>query len=242
VISNRLIFLTTEPTWAYLHPKDPASAASWRERGEKVFRALNPFFDIASGLHARRDTSLARQLLYSMKMYRHGAATGIYGLEFICKWSGLEGLVCGGEREAKRALLLQRMPALFAAEKAAVEAKMKELWNLRNEAVHEARAFYSEHLDESKLLALETDEVERLFLAVVVFALDHIDRADSVKTLWPFAAGYQLPAFASQKRPDDMPRYAVTNFLLNPHLIGKGFGALIDAAFAQQTPPATPTP
>lgn len=231
------LFLTGEPTWAYLHPKDPASAANWRERGEKVFRALFPFFDIASGLHPRRDTSLSRQLLYSMKMYRHGAATGIYGLEFICKWSALEGLVCGGERDGKRALLLDRVPALFPAERPAIETTVKELWILRNEAVHEARAFYSEHLDDGQLLALEIDKVEHLFLAVVVFALDHLDRADSVKTLWPFAAGYQMPAFVTQKRPSDMPRFAVTNFLLNPHLIGTGVGALIDAAFASQTPP-----
>jgi hypothetical protein len=48
------LFLTGEPTWAYFRPNDPASAANWRERGEKVFPALFPFFDIASGLHSRR--------------------------------------------------------------------------------------------------------------------------------------------------------------------------------------------
>ncbi len=184
------LFLTGEPTWAYLRSEDPASADSWRERCEKVFQALFPFFDIASGLHEQRDTSLCRQLLYSMKMYRHGAATGTYGLEFICKWSALEGLVCGGERDGKRMLLLNRVPALFRTDRAVIEEKVKELWTLRNEAVHEARAFHTDHLHESSVLAIEIEEVERLFLAVVVFALDHLDKADSVKALWPFAAGY----------------------------------------------------
>jgi hypothetical protein len=171
-----------------------------------------------------------------MKMYRHGAATGRYGLEFICKWSGLEGLVCGGERNRKREMLLQRVPALFPAERSAIETTVKELWILRNEAVHEARAFYREHLDEGQVRALEIDNVEHLFLAAVAFTLDYLDRADSVKTLWSFAAGYQLPVFVTQKRPSDIPRFAVTNYLLNPYLIGTGISAIIDAAFANQAP------
>ena len=228
------LFLTGEPTWAYLRPKDPASEEIWRSRCEQVYHALLPFFDIASGLHAQRDTSLSRQLLYSMKMYRHGAATGIYGLEFICMWSALEGLVCGGERDAKRAMLVDRLPSLFPAERAEVEEKVKGLWTLRNEAVHEARAFHTDHLHESSVLALEIDALERLFLAVVIFTLGHLDRADSVKTLWPFAAAYQLPAFASQRRPSDMPRFVVTNYVLNTHLVGKGFGAINDAVFLRQ--------
>ncbi len=227
------LFLTAEPTWAYLHSKDPASVENWKKRGEKVFEALSPFFDIASGLHAQRDTSLSRQLLYSMKMFRSGAATGSYGLEFICKWSALEGLVCGGERDGKRAMLLDRLPALFPSERNAVAEKVKELWTLRNEAVHEARAFHTDHLHESRVLAIEIEEVERLFLAVVVFALHHLDKSDSVKSLWHVVTGYQLPSFATQKRPNDMPRYVVTSYMADTHLVGKGFGMINDAIFAQ---------
>ncbi len=169
-----------------------------------------------------------------MKMYRHGAATGIYGLEFICKWSALEGLVCGGEPAGKLAMLLNRMPALFPAARTTVEEKVKEL-KLRNEAVHEARAFHTDHLSDSNMLSrLKSTRWRQLFLAVVVFAFDHLGKADSVTTLWPLVVGHQLPTFASQQRPSDMPRYVITSYMLNTHLIGKGFGAINDAAFAQQ--------
>ncbi len=169
------------PGWAYLEAKDAHIKDAWRKRCSQVFEAVNPFFDIVAGLHSQRSTALSRQLMYSMKLYRHGVSTGVYGLEFICKWSALEGLVCGGERR-KKLLIISRLSTLFDGQEEKLP-DLQHLWRLRNEAVHEARAFHSDHLHEANPLAIEIHQVENLFSCVVIFALAHIDRADSLQAL-----------------------------------------------------------
>ena len=219
-----------DPGWVYFQPKDPTSDKVWQQRCKMVFHMLFPFFDVIAQLHPRRDTSLSRQLMYSMKMYRHGAATGVFGLEYICKWSALEGLVCGGERHRKLALLKKRIPKLFLNESSRVAAKVAELWKLRNEAVHEARAFDSDYLHEAPLLGPQIEEVELLFSTVVIFALANIDRADSVQALWTYAASFTAPEWA-KKRPRDMPRMAMEKIRFQTKLTISGGGALFDNAF-----------
>ena len=78
-----------------------------------------------------------------MKMYRAGAQTEDFGLEFICKWSALEGLVCGGELRNKGQLLRDRLSALLPSPPGETEMLVKELWKFRSQAVHEALAFKS---------------------------------------------------------------------------------------------------
>lgn len=98
--------------WAYFNAKEESSNIRWEEQQRELFRSLLSFFDIAMSLHPSGNCPLSRQLLYSMKMFRHGAMTGIFGLEYLCKWSALEGMICGGEQGKKR-LLLTRLPMLF---------------------------------------------------------------------------------------------------------------------------------
>ena len=215
--------------WAYLQPKNPGSEAAWQKRCKMLFQTLFPFFDVVAQVHSRRNTSLSRQLMYSMKMYRHGAATGVFGLEYICKWSALEGLVCGGEPHKKLALLKKRIPQLFPNQSSAIEAKVAELWELRNEAVHEARAFDSDYLHEAPLLGPQIEEVELLFSAVVMFALANIDLADSVQTLWELAASFTLPEWAA-KRTSDMPRMSIKKLRFDTKLAITGGGALFDTS------------
>lgn len=219
-----------DPGWAYFQAKDPTSDAVWRQRCKMVFHTLFPFFDVIAQLHPRHDTSLSRQLMYSMKMYRHGAATHVFGLEYICKWSALEGLVCGGERHRKLALLKNRIQQLFPNECPPIAAKVAELWDLRNEAVHEARAFDSDYLHEAPLLGPQIEEVELLFSTVMMFALANIDRADSVQALWAYTASFTVPEWA-KKRPRDMPRMAMTKIRFRPKLAITGGGAFFDSAF-----------
>jgi hypothetical protein len=231
---NSYLIELGEDGWAYFQPKKTGSEAAWRKRCTMVFRALFPFFDVISQLHPHRDTSLSRQLMYSMKMYRHGAATGVFGLEYICKWSALEGLVCGGEPHRKLALLKKRIPQLFPKERSTVEAKVTELWKLRNEAVHEARAFDSDYLHEAPLLGPQIEQVELLFSTVLMFALANIDRAESVQTLWEHTASFKLPEWVA-KRPHDMPRVAMKNFRVDTKLAITGGGAFFDTAFSAAT-------
>lgn len=227
---NILLIELGDSGWAYFQAKQSSSEAIWQSRCKSVFHALFPFFDVVAQLHSRRDTSLSRQLMYSMKMYRRGAATGVFGLEYICKWSALEGLVCGGERNRKLTFLKKRIPQLFPNKYSAIATQVSDLWDLRNEAVHEARAFDSDHLHEAPLLGPQIEQVELLFLTVVLFALVNLDRADSVQTLWTHAASFTLPNWAAM-RPQDMPRMAMTKPRFNTKLAIVGGGALFDSAF-----------
>jgi hypothetical protein len=46
-------------------------------------------------------TELRRQLAYSVKMFRQGIISGDPGIEYLCKFSALEGLVCGSQTKNK---------------------------------------------------------------------------------------------------------------------------------------------
>jgi hypothetical protein len=218
--------------WAYFNPKDESSNARWKKQQTDLLKSLFPFFDIAMSLHAQCQTALSRQLLYSMKMFRHGAMTRIFGLEYLCKWSALEGLVCAGE-QGKRRLLLQRLPLLFPSKGPEFVEALQKLWTVRNEAIHEAKAFDSDHLHEAPLLGPHIETVEFLFKNVVVFALSQISQAGTVEDLWKTVDSYK-PPFDIQERPADMPRMAMKKFVMPIDVMVKNGGTLIDAAFAAQ--------
>ena len=225
------IVVICEPTWAYFKTRDTGVEKAWADRCDTIFQLVLPFFDIVAGVHRQGDSELARQLSYSLKMYRHGLDVRVYGLEFICKWSALEGLVCGGTRSGKRRLLIERLSALFGDDRREVEAQVQSLWITRNDAVHEAKAFRSARLTDSSPLSQPIEWTNELFLAVVTFAIAHLDRVESVTDLWTKTADYRLPATAMQPRPKEMPRFMVTACRLRTGAVWKGAGAHIDGLF-----------
>lgn len=220
------------PQWIFMESDNDEPAALWRDRNDKLFAAINPFLDIASGAHPRCGTPLCRQLLYSMKMFRWGRTVGDFGLEFVCKWSALEGLVCGGETSNKTQLLRSRIPLLFP-NSINTKATVEKLWKFRHEAVHEARAFHSDKLHDSPPFAVEMDEVELFFRAVFVFALASVNTAATVKDLWSSTAGFSAPPEVLQQRPHAIARFPASNILLTSGFSIQGGGKLFDLAFAQ---------
>lgn len=226
--------------WAYFNAKEESSNARWQTQQRDLFRSLFAFFDIAMSLHAKRNSLLSRQLLYSMKMFRHGAMTGIFGLEYLCKWSALEGMICAGEQGKKR-LLLTRLPLLFPTKGPEFLETLSKLWNIRNEAIHESRAFDSDHLHEAPALGPHIETVEFLFTNVVIFALSRINESDTIESLWRGVASYK-PKTVIQERPADMPRMAIKKFVMPIKVAIKNGGTVIDAAFtSQQNASATPS-
>jgi len=209
--------LLFDSQWSYFDSHDESSV-SWAGQSEQIFKQLWPFFDVVAGVHARQATPLAQQLLYSMKMYRQGARASMDGVEFICKWSALEGLVSVGE-QPKRQKLVERLEALFIDRKAEIPAIVSKLWAIRNNAVHEARV---------SGVAEPIQQVDELFLGVSTFAIAHLDQADSLEQLWVFAPSFQMPAFVKQTRPG---RYRILGGTM-PAARRPGGGKLIDAVFA----------
>lgn len=230
-----LIGLLFGSQWTYIKSNDQNAEDAWEEGSSKLFKQLRPFFDVVTDIHARCGTPLARQLIYSMKMYRHGVSAVMEGVEFICKWSALEGVVCAGAKR-KRQTLLQRLSALFSERQAEIEATVANLWNVRNEAVHEARAFRSSQLTDSHPLVRPIARVDELFLGVVVFALAQLDDVDSLDALWEVAPTFTLPDFSKQIRPG---RYRIEGTTWPVAQEPEG-GKHLDALFAAGEPLSNP--
>jgi hypothetical protein len=181
--------------------KGKDGADEWAKRNASVFDTVFPFFDVVTGEHAASKTALARQLSHSLKMYRHGAATQVFALEYIAKFSALEGLVCGGTKSGKGKMLRERIPLLFRTDSTVDAALIDKLWEFRNASVHESQGFYSEFSSETKPVQVHIDKIERLFAGVVIFAVVHLGVAADVAHLWNHVTKYSLPEFARSHRP-----------------------------------------
>ncbi len=48
--------------WAELNPKSPSDTTDWFSRNETYFQGLLTFFDLASGVHSKRETGLGAQI------------------------------------------------------------------------------------------------------------------------------------------------------------------------------------
>jgi hypothetical protein len=114
-------------------------------------------------------------------------------------------------------------------------AKTRDLWELRCEASHQAKTFYDSDVPGSKIIQSEIILVEYYLLGVLIFALDHLEMANTVDELWSAAQGYSLPEYALCERPADMPKLQILNFLIETRLKATGAGARIDAVYASRT-------
>lgn len=182
-----------------------------------MVRRFVPFFDVASGEHKNADSELARQLVLSMRLYRYGCEVGTYdaayGVEFLCKWAALEGLIRGKSGPPQIAdTLKDRVPLVFpASERSKIKGIVKKLWKFRNDAAHGAKVFYFPHMDESHPLAIEMDEVDRLFVAVAGFAINHLNDVMKVEELWVNARNYTPVPELYEARPKELVKFAARN-------------------------------
>jgi hypothetical protein len=214
--------------WTYIRTTDQEAEDRWTNHRPELFKQLWPFFDVVAGLHARSDTALARQLSHSMKMYRQGASAVMEGVEFICKWTALEGLVCAGVQWRKFEALKKRLPSLFPTRQQEIGTMVTNLWKARNEAVHEARAFRSPHVTNSHPLVGPIGNVDELFLGVATFAIAQLQNVDSVEALWDTASTFVLPDFAKHIRPGRFRIQGTTATLMDV----PGGGDHLDGLFA----------
>ncbi|MDB6122467.1 MAG: hypothetical protein JWQ71_1460 [Pedosphaera sp.] len=222
--------------WAHFHPNTPDSAAKWQERELKLFGRLLTFFDIVAGGDPKYKNDLGFQVGYSAKMFRCGGQAKNFGVEYLCKFSALEGLVCGAEKEGKEKLLKERLARLFAKSPRDVKKDVKRLWKLRCEASHQAKAFYDEEIPDSNQLQTETVLIEYFLTGVLVFALDQVENAKSVAELWTMLPGYTLPDYALFERPADMPKLPIMNMVRDTKLYWRDAGLLVDMVYKQFLP------
>jgi len=152
--------------------------------GEFVLKQLLPAFDVASGIHANSQNEVADQLSTLAKMYRHGRLALDLQMQFLSKFTAMEGLVCGSQQNGHGQLLRTRLPELFKARLST--ARINELWKLRCRASHAGAGSWRE-------FSAALPDVELLVVGCAIFAAEHLKQVNTIKDLWPRASGYSLP-------------------------------------------------
>lgn len=196
----------------YVHG-GPEDTAAWNARTNELRARLILFYELAADTHSKAQSELGFQLRHSLRMFRYGIESRCFGVEFICKFCALEGLVCGNAKAMKKRLLLDRLGALFRSDPSA-KTLIEEFWNYRSEAVHTAQAFDNGTLDQGAVLGVHIEPLSRIFRAAVVFALDHLHEVGTVDELWSKVSGYAPPSYAIMQRPKGMEQYVTKNMLM----------------------------
>lgn len=197
----------------------------WKERQDAIYDRLLMFVDIVN--RQLPHSEITDQLQCSAKMYRHGAESRVFGLQFLAKFSAVEGLVCGSERNNHGRLLRTRVAALFSSVPSA-QQMIGELWNYRCSASHQARAF--EQFGAVSLPAY-IPYLDFFFLGLFVFALDHCTQAKTFNDLWSQLPRYSLPPKVLIERPDEAPRYAIRRAHHATRVAITGNGRIFDQFF-----------
>lgn len=195
---------------------------AWQTRKTQLLQRFLVFFEAVAGDNPQFATEVTDQLGLSAKMFRHGYKSQTYGIEFLCKFTALEGLVCGPRKHGHGELLKKRLSSLFRTRNG-IEAEIEKLWIMRCEASHQGKAF------SSKFSAV-IEPLEKLTLGVMVFALDNLASVKTIDELWNKASSYILPPEVLMERPKNrVPVISMTSE------IGRwpNAGLLTDSVFKQ---------
>ena len=204
------------------HSAEGATELRWKERREKLLVQFLPLFDVLGNAEAQlSSTEIGEQLKLSMKMFRHGCKASNVGIEFLCKFSALEGLVCGGEQRQKEKLLKGRLGKLFTMVPN-VDGLISKLWKLRCEASHQSKAFSARFVQANA-------DVEFLFIGTVTFVTDQLKIVNTIDEVWTKTSGYTLPAEAILQH--DFLQGRVVKAWSDTGIMSNGMGKIVDAQF-----------
>jgi hypothetical protein len=236
-------------TWSIHHASGSDAVEVWRERCDKVLGRILPFFNFALDDSWQSQTPLQNQIVYSARLFRIGCEIQSFGVEYLCKFASVEGLVIGSHREGEKGKKLEsRIPRLMRNAQWDVLAVVKELWEKRHLIAHEARGEFFPMDKESFPYQLLIPRLDQIGVAVLVFAIDNMANAQTVSDLWKAVDQYELPEFILGERPKQMVRVGITSILVNRHEVWKGAGNWFDnvldldvATLASAIKPALPT-
>lgn len=215
--------------YAYLKKSVTTGEGQWRARNNLVLINLLKHLDYLSG-HPNIPTSELREdLVYALRMYRHGAKSEIFGLEFLAKFSALECLVCGSAISKKAELLRENLSRLFDGDSVITEDLIQRLWLLRCEGSHRARVSADRSDREAMPASVATMYLDHIFACVLYFALEHSSQCQTVEDLWTRVSGYVLPELISTGRPKGVTRTAVESLVVDANRALKDIGPLFDA-------------
>lgn len=219
--------------WVTSEDKGSSARNQWDGRNAQLLAQLLQFFDVVTHDPKTPPTELRTNLLYALRMYREGGASGSAGIEYLAKFSALECIVCGSATHGKEQLLTTRLTALFEDPEIINAERMGRLWQLRCSASHQARAYPDIEEDESYPPGVGTIYVERLMAGAVYFALENGYQVDTVDELWDLAQSYILPELIIEHRPQGLTRISVESMIIDPKLRAVGAGPLFDRLYPE---------
>ncbi len=219
----------TQHAWVLIDQGNKGSARQWQERNDALLQTAVHFFDAATN-HSDGD-DLSEQLLYAAKMWRHGRTCHVFGIDYLCRFTALEGLVCGSANRDKKAMLQDRLSKLLPS-RSSLKSETQKLWDLRCDASHKGKAFEIHGVTKSPILAPWIVLLEYYFIAALVFALENPASATTVAALWNGVTRYKPPRWATMERPTDMPKWPVTKGAGTLAVI-PGTGGWIDEFFGK---------
>lgn len=200
------------------------AAKAWGARHDQIANYVLAFVNCVSFEPWASLSEFRKQLAYSVKMFRYGIASGDPGIEYICKFSALEGLVCGSHTKNKIAMLKNRLKIIFEPSMKQIETDIQRLWEQRCEASHQAIAFDEKFQVDLPLL-------EKIFLGVFVFAVHHIEKAKTISELWDYASKFKLPGFVLLDPPTGTIKGPVRDIFITTNLKITNIGRRFDPAF-----------
>lgn len=230
----QLCWFMPNATLEYGNPND-IDLNTYNSRYDKVLNKLIPILSNALDGNISSFSPLLRQLFYSCRMFRLGDSSDNYGIEFLCKYSALEGMVVGGLRKNKHQTVKDRLSQLFKTSIPNISKIIDDFYDIRNDIAHEGKAdlFHwdqSYHAPEPLL-----DDLTVLALVVIVFGSDNIDHCSSIEELWSAADKYTVNQSLLVKKCPGKEKYYVRDCELNlTDKLWQGAGKIFDDIFAMK--------
>ncbi|MBK1854105.1 hypothetical protein JO972_04010 [Verrucomicrobiaceae bacterium 5K15] len=219
--------------WTTVQDQGFDKAGQWQARNELLFTKILQYFDVVAEVESTPETELRTNLLYAMRMYRHGAESVVAGIGFLSKFSALECLICGDARNNKEDLIKFRLQALFDDAGEVDDVRIQRLWLLRCSASHQARVY--DDIEESEHLppAVGSLFLDQLFAGVVFFTLDNAYKTATIDKLWEKADAYTLPDLITNHLPEGLMRMGLSEFTLKHNFGVTGLAVLLDDFIAR---------
>lgn len=219
--------------WATFHAKDSRSTMKWESRKALFASKLMDYFTAATRSSQGNASEVETQLHYSLRMFHCGALANVRAVEFLCKASALEGLVCGSHTSGKEKKLVERLTNLDDYGRLVTASSLSKIWTARCTVSHQARPASGDNEDLNRAFVEEIIAVDRLFESAVYFILEQAPYHGDLDSIWDSAKGYTLPEIITDGRPHDMAKFGVLNAVLDEGITFAGLGSLMEAMLTQ---------
>jgi hypothetical protein len=153
-------------------------------RSDFLLRELLLAFDVATNSIPHHSSDLCAKIKLAVRMFHHGRRSHDLQLQFLCKFTAAEAIVCGSTLFGRGRLLKDRIPQLVR--QLITADKVNSLWELRCGASHEGSG-------EWVAFAHALPEIDFIAAACLLFAVAHAETAHTIDDLWQRVGAYQLP-------------------------------------------------